>query len=133
GDVREADRVALLQAVAGDGRREVRLAAAVLPEEDQPALGLPGPVARQLERALQVAPLLAAQRLATGTEGLEGVLSQAVSGHCTDVEVSGHRLEPQLEDLRERGVREAGTEARVDLAGRTHAGEDRGQRRVEAV
>lgn len=133
GDVGEADGVAGLEAVVRDGGGKVGLAAAGLPEEDEPAVGGLGPAAGGLEGALEAVALLASEGVAARVEGLEGERGEAVACHRADVSVAGGRAALEDEDLRERRVGEAGAEAGVDLLGGRVAGEDGGERRMEAV
>src|SRR3990172_130105 len=65
-------RVPPLEAVVGDGRRQVSLAAAVLPQKDEPVLGVFSKLAGGTESQLQVGPLLRICPHASSIEGLKG-------------------------------------------------------------
>ena len=122
-----------LQAVAGDGSREVRLARAVSPVQHQQP-GRPfRPTPRQPERPFEVLARLPTKPVPAWSEALEREVREPLAAHPPHREVTRRRRLLQHEHLREGRVGQPRAEPGVDLLGGPHAGEDGGQRRVEAM
>ena len=109
------------------------LAAAVLAEEDEPALRVARPRDRSAVRTFEALAVRSTEAHAIRDERVERERSEPFARHRTDLHVGGLRLLAEFDQLRQRRVGEPHGQTSIEVGRLTDSGKHRGQHGIESV